>query len=153
MLRQTQLLCLHMARRPEQKALDAYLDSKKLKHTRQRDAILDAFLGATGHITGDELFRIVRARHPRIGFTTVYRTLKLFCEAGLAEERHFADGVTRFEIKQEHHDHLVCTKCGKIVEFECTMIEQAQNDIASRYDFQLLRHRYELYGLCRACRS
>ncbi len=135
----------------EHKALSAYLDSKNLKHTRQRDAILDVFLSVKGHISGDELFQAVRALHPKIGFTTVYRTLKLFCEAGLADESHFDDGVARFEIKQEHHDHLVCTKCGKIVEFECAMIEQAQEEIAERYKFQLLRHRYELYGLCEDC--
>jgi Fur family ferric uptake transcriptional regulator len=77
--------------------------------------------------------------------------MKLLCEAGLASEHHFDDGVTRFEIEQEHHDHLVCTRCGKIVEFECSMIEQAQNDIVKRYGFRLLRHRHELYGHCPEC--
>ena len=137
----------------ERKALSAYLDTKKLKHTKQRDAILDVFLDARGHVSGEDLFQKVRESHPKIGFTTVYRSLKLFCDAGLAEETHFDDGVTRFEIKQEHHDHLVCMKCGKIVEFECAMIEAAQEEIATRYKFRLLRHRYELYGHCESCRE
>jgi Fur family ferric uptake transcriptional regulator len=95
----------------------------------------------------------VRRKYPGIGYTTVYRTMKLLCEAGLASERHFDDGVTRFEIEHEHHDHLVCLRCGKIVEFECSMIESAQDRIVNEYGFRLLRHRHELYGHCPSCRD
>jgi Fur family ferric uptake transcriptional regulator len=95
----------------------------------------------------------VRDQYPNIGYTTVYRTMKLLCDAGLASERHFDDGITRYEIEQEHHDHLVCVKCGKIIEFECAMIERTQNQIAERYHFRVLRHRHELYGHCEACRD
>jgi len=137
----------------ERKALTRYLEDHRLKHTRQRQAILEIFLDATGHVTGDELFQRVRERHPNIGFTTVYRTMKLLCEAGLANERRFDDGITRYEIQHEHHDHLVCTKCGRIVEFECSMIEAAQDEIAAKYGFRLLRHRHELYGHCPECRA
>jgi len=135
----------------EYKALSRYLDEHKLKHTKQREAILQAFLEAQGHVTSEDLYNAIKARHPGIGFTTVYRTMKLLCEAGLANERHFDDGVTRYEIQQEHHDHLVCVRCGRIVEFECAMIESAQDDIAARYGFRLLRHRHELYGHCADC--
>jgi len=137
----------------EHAALASYLEERSLKNTKQREAILDVFLGATGHITGEELFQRVREAHPNIGYTTVYRTMKLLCDAGLASERHFDDGITRFEIAQEHHDHLVCTRCGKIIEFECRMIEETQNQIAARYGFRVLRHRHELYGHCRNCRE
>jgi Fur family ferric uptake transcriptional regulator len=137
----------------EQKALAEYLEGHNLKHTKQREAILEVFLGVQGHITSEDLYQRVREKHPQIGYTTVYRTMKLLCEAGLASERHFDDGVTRFEIEQEHHDHLVCTRCGKIVEFECDMIEQAQQDIVKRYGFRLLRHRHELYGHCPECQK
>jgi Fur family ferric uptake transcriptional regulator len=95
----------------------------------------------------------VRRKYPGIGYTTVYRTMKLLCEAGLASERHFDDAVTRFEIQHEHHDHLVCLRCGKIVEFECAMIESAQDRIVQEYGFRLLRHRHELYGHCPSCRD
>jgi len=137
----------------ERQDLARYLERHQLKQTKQRDAILDVFLAAEGHVTSDEMFQRVRRHHPSIGYTTVYRTLKLLCDAGLAIERRFEDGVTRYEIEHEHHDHLVCTKCGKIIEFECSMIEAAQNRIAERYSFRILRHRHELYGHCSACRD
>ena len=137
----------------EKKALASYLEDHNLKHTKQREAILDVFLEVKGHITAEALFNSVRELHPNIGFTTVYRTMKLLCDAGLAIERHFDDGVARYEIDHEHHDHLVCTRCGKIVEFECKMIEQAQDEISKRYGFRLLRHRHELYGHCPDCQK
>jgi Fur family ferric uptake transcriptional regulator len=137
----------------ERKALAQYLEDHSLKHTRQREAILEVFLEVQGHITGEDLHQRVKDRHPGIGYTTVYRTMKLLCEAGLASERHFDDGVTRYEVEHEHHDHLVCVRCGKIVEFECSMIESAQDDIVQRYGFRLLRHRHELYGHCPSCRD
>ncbi len=140
-----------MSHEVERQALARYLEDHNLKQTKQRDAILEVFLNAKGHITSDELFQKVRDDHPNIGFTTVYRTLKLLCDAGLAIERNFEDGVTRYEIEQEHHDHLVCTRCGKIIEFECAMIESTQNRIAERYGFRILRHRHELYGHCSDC--
>jgi Fur family ferric uptake transcriptional regulator len=142
-----------MAHEVERHALARYLEDHNLKHTRQRDAILDVFLDASGHITGEELYDRVREQHPSIGYTTVYRTLKLLCDAGLASERNFGDGITRYEIAHEHHDHLVCLKCGKIIEFECAMIESTQEEIAARYRFRVLRHRHELYGHCSSCRD
>ena len=142
-----------MAHEVERQALARYLEDHNLKHTKQRDAILDVFLDATGHITGEALYASVRELHPGIGYTTVYRTLKLLCDAGLASERNFDDGITRYEIAHEHHDHLVCVKCGKIIEFECAMIESTQEEIAARYGFRVLRHRHELYGHCSDCRE
>ena len=142
-----------MAYEVEHRALASYLEEHNLKNTRQREAILEVFLQVSGHITSDDLFQQVRSEHPSIGYTTVYRTMKLLCDAGLASERHFDDGVTRYEVEHEHHDHLVCVRCGKIVEFECSMIESAQDDIVERYGFRLLRHRHELYGHCPSCRD
>jgi Fur family ferric uptake transcriptional regulator len=142
-----------MAHEVELKALATYLEQNNLKHTKQRELILSTFLEAKRHVTSEDLYQAVREQHSNIGYTTVYRTMKLLCEAGLASERHFDDGLTRFEIEQEHHDHLVCTRCGCIVEFECSMIEQAQQDIVKRYGFRLLRHRHELYGHCPECQK
>lgn len=137
----------------EREALARYLDDRSLKRTRQREAILEVFLDVIGHISSEDLYQRVREKYPGIGYTTVYRTMKIFCEAGLAVERAFEDGVTRYEIPHEHHDHLVCTRCGRIVEFECRMIESAQDQIALEYGFRLLRHRHELYGHCPDCRG
>jgi Fur family ferric uptake transcriptional regulator len=142
-----------MSHEVEIKALGAYLEQNQLKHTKQRELILDVFLEAKRHITSEDLYQAVREEHPNIGYTTVYRTMKLLVEAGLATERHFDDGITRYEIEQEHHDHLVCLKCGSIEEFECELIEDTQLEIAARHDFQVLRHRHELYGHCRDCRE
>ena len=142
-----------MGHEVEREALAAYLEQHKLKRTKQREIILDVFLEAHDHVTSEELYQAIRQSNPRIGYTTVYRTMKLLVDAGLAQERHFADGIARYEIEHEHHDHLVCTKCGKIVEFECQMIEQSQLDIAEQYGFLVLRHRHELYGHCGDCRE
>ena len=142
-----------MAHEVELKALAAYLEQNNLKHTKQREVILGAFLDAQRHVTGEDLYQIVRQTHSNIGYTTVYRTMKLLVEAGIATERHFDDGITRYEIEQEHHDHLVCIKCGKIVEFESDLIEQTQSEIAKSHDFEVLRHRHELYGHCSDCRG
>jgi Fur family ferric uptake transcriptional regulator len=140
-----------MAHEVEQRSLAQYLEDHNLKHTKQREAILETFLEAAGHITSEEIYNRVRKSHANIGYTTVYRTMKLLCEAGLAVEHHFDDGITRYEIEHDHHDHLVCIRCGKIIEFECAMIESAQVDIAARYGFRVLRHRHELYGHCPDC--
>jgi Fur family ferric uptake transcriptional regulator len=142
-----------MAHEVEHRTLASYLEEHSLKNTRQREAILDVFLQARGHVTSEELFQRIRDEYPNIGYTTVYRTLKLLCDAGLAAERHFDDGITRYEIAHEHHDHLVCTRCGKIIEFECPMIEETQDEVAARYGFRVLRHRHELYGHCKDCRK
>ena len=142
-----------MAHEVEQRTLSQYLEEHNLKHTKQREAVLEVFVAATGHITSEDIYQKVRDRYPNIGYTTVYRTMKLLCEAGLASERHFDDGITRYEIAHEHHDHLVCVRCGKIVEFECEMIESAQERIAEAHGFRILRHRHELYGHCPDCRK
>ncbi len=142
-----------MAHEAELKALAAYLEKNHLKHTKQRELILQVFLEAKRHLTSEDLYQSVRQDHPNVGYTTVYRTMKLLVEAGLATEHHFDDGITRYEIEQRHHDHLVCIKCGKIQEFECEMIEDTQNAIAKRYGFRILRHRHELYGHCPECQQ
>jgi Fur family ferric uptake transcriptional regulator len=141
-----------MSHEVEHRTLSRYLEDHQLKHTKQREAILEIFLSVTGHITGEDLYQRVRDLHPQIGYTTVYRTMKLLCEAGLAHEHNF-DGTTRYEIAHQHHDHLVCIRCGKIIEFECEMIEKAQEQIAERYQFRVLRHRHELYGHCGKCQG
>ena len=142
-----------MAHEAEIQALATYLEKNHLKQTRQREMILQTFLEAKRHVTSEDLYQAVRKEHANIGYTTVYRTMKLLVEAGLATERHFDDGITRYEIEHEHHDHLVCIKCGKITEFECEMIEKTQNEIAESHGFEILRHRHELYGHCADCRG
>jgi Fur family ferric uptake transcriptional regulator len=130
-----------------------FMQRKGLKSTRQRDVILDAFLSMEHHRSTEELYLQLRQQEPGIGYATVYRTLKLFAESGIAREIHFGDGQTRYEpVRQgEHHDHLVCTGCGAIVEFENEAIERLQDEVARAHGFRIATHRLELYGLCPAC--
>ena len=127
----------------------AWLLEKRLNTTTQREAIVDQFFRTQDHISIDELLAKVRKRHQRVGYATVYRTLKLLVESGLAIERQFGDGQARFEVVGEHHDHLICAKCGLILEFEDDEIERLQERVAERLGrFQVVRHRHELYALC-----
>src|SRR5215472_4171201 len=132
------------------------LKEKSLKSTAQRDDIANVFFASHRHLSIDELYREVRKVNPRVGYATVYRTMKLLRECGLADEQHFADGQTRFEnadVGEHHHDHVICDRCGRIVEFADDQLEQLQEDIAARLGFVLARHRLELYGICRECRE
>lgn len=133
--------------------LQTHLERRGLRRTKQRDAIIETFLATEDHLTSDELHQLVAAEHPSIGLATVYRTLKLFVEAGVASERSFRDGVSRYEVRQPHHDHLICTSCDAILEFENEEIERLQDKVAKSLGFVLTAHRLELYGLCRDCRS
>ena len=129
-----------------------YLARHNLKTTQQRELIVDQFLRAQGHISIEELLSRVRKRNVKVGYATVYRTLKLLTECGLATPRQFGDGQTRFEVADEqahHHDHLICAQCGLILEFENQEIEDLQDKIAERLGgFRVVRHKLELYCLC-----
>jgi len=126
-----------------------YIQDKRLNVTAQREAIVEQFLRTRDHVSIDELLSKVRKRQPKVGYATVYRTLKLLVDSGLAVERQFGDGQARFEVVGDHHDHLICVKCGLILEFEDDDIERLQDKIAERLgSFTVLRHRHELYGVC-----
>jgi Fur family ferric uptake transcriptional regulator len=132
-----------------------YLAERGLRSTSQRDNILAVFVEAGRHISAEELYVRVKKTYPGIGYATVYRTLKLLAGAGLAEERRFDDGFTRFEYRstEGHHDHFICTHCGIIIEFENERIEALQQDVARQKDFTVHSHKLELYGLCAECRK
>jgi Fur family ferric uptake transcriptional regulator len=133
--------------------LDDYMVEKGLRTTEQRRIIVSTFFDTTDHLTIDELLERVRAIDHRIGYATVYRTMRMLSEGGIANELHFGDGLTRYELADEssHHDHLICENCGKITEFEEPLIEELQERIARQYGFHLLHHKHELYGLCAEC--
>lgn len=132
-----------------------FMTSRGLNVTSQRQAIANIFFGLSGHHSLEELYHEISRRDPSIGQTTVYRTLKLLCEAGLAGEIHFGDGMTRYEPMQPegHHDHLICQKCGKTVELCDQRVEKIQRELAEQHGFTLLGHVHNLYGLCEACRG
>lgn len=135
------------------KRMQEFISGRRLKNTKQRDLIATIALQAQGHIGVEEIHRAVRRRDARVGFSTVYRTMKLLKECGLVIERHFGDGVTRYEPVRdgEHHDHLICTSCGEIVEFEDAAIEERQESVALRHGWVMQSHKHEIYGLCPRC--
>jgi Fur family transcriptional regulator, ferric uptake regulator len=135
------------------KRMQAFISGRRLKNTKQRDLIAAIALRADGHIGVEEIFRVARKKDPKVGFSTVYRTMKLLKDCGLVIERHFGDGVTRYEPLREgeHHDHLICTACGLIVEFEDHSIEERQDAVALRHGFVVQSHKHEIYGLCPRC--
>ncbi len=128
----------------------AYMRRKGLKTTQQREAIVDAFLRTTGHVGLEALLSSARKANPGVGLATVYRTVKLLEEAGLAASRQFGSGQTLYEVsgQRAHHDHIICQQCQFIVEFESDEVEQLQSRVAHRLGFNILQHRHELFGLC-----
>lgn len=136
--------------------LRAYLTLHGLKPSRQRDIIAEVFFAAEGHLSVDELLQKARAVEPKVSQATVYRTMKLLADCGLASSRHFFDGQTRYEHSDPsgaHHDHLICTRCSKIVEFVDARIEALQDQVAKKHGFTVAHHKMELYGLCSDCRG
>ena len=131
----------------------ALVSVKGLKATRQREEILRVFLRSPGHRNLAQIYAQVAKVNPKIGYTTVYRTLKLLTRLGFAIERKFADGEARYEPVGEgsHHDHLICVDCGKILEFENDALETLQDSIARHHRFEIFHHRLELYGRCADC--
>ena len=140
---------------PEMQVFKEYLAAKKLKQTAHRKIILETFLAGEGHRSVEDIYRKVQGEDSRIGYTTVYRTMKLLIQAGLAREIDLADGLTRYEhlYNHTHHDHLVCTSCGTSIEFLNVEIEQIQNAASARLGFKVLDHKLQIYGLCSLCRA
>lgn len=133
-----------------------YIAKHGLKTSKQREVIAEIFFSISGHMSVEELLEKVRAVDGNIGQATVYRTMKLLTECGLAEQHQFGDGHTRYELipaSEEHHDHLICTICNKIVEFFDPEIEKLQDSVASKHGFFVKSHKMELYGICQDCQT
>jgi len=130
-----------------------FLARSGLKTTRQRERIVRAFFAAGRHLSAEELYHRLRLEDRGIGLVTVYRTLKLLREAGLATQRRFGDAYTRFDPNptDRPHDHLICTRCGKIQEFEDAGLRRLREQAAHRLGFTVTEHKLELYGFCREC--
>ena len=135
--------------------LHEHMVKRGLRSTDQRKLIVETFFQAPNHVSIEELLSQVRAQDPKVGYATVYRTLKLLTECGVAFERKFGDGLTRYELADDHshHDHLICIDCGKIIEFEEPQIEELQERIAKRHGFTVSSHKHEMYGSCADCQA
>jgi Fur family transcriptional regulator, ferric uptake regulator len=142
-----------MAAGEERAALEEYLRERGLKMTRPRETVLEVFLALERHVTAEELLALARRVEPGIGQATVFRTIRLLADAGIAREARSDDGAKSYEhaYRHEHHDHLVCQGCGGIVEFRDAAIERAQEAVYRRHGFAPSSHRLELRGYCPAC--
>src|SRR5467141_247744 len=138
----------------EQEVFLQHIQKQGLKRTTQRDLILDVFLRTEEHLSSEDLYRLVQMEDPTIGHTTVYRTLKLLTDAGLAREVRFGDGRAHYEhnYKHQHHDHMICSACGKLIEFFSPELEAIQDAMAAKHKFELTSHLLRMIGLCADCR-
>ncbi len=138
----------------EQEVFIKHLRGQGLKRTAQRDLILGVFLSNEGHVTGEDLYRLVRKEDASVGQTTVYRTLKLLTDSGLAREVRFGDGRAHYEhnYKHQHHDHMICSECGRVIEFYSPELEAIQDKMAAEHNFELTSHLLRMIGVCARCR-
>jgi Fur family ferric uptake transcriptional regulator len=131
-----------------------YLERRGLKLTSERRALLDEIFGRHEHLEADELLVRLRSQHKKISRATIYRTLELLVDSGIVGRLRIGEAGYRYERLRagDHHDHLICTQCGRVVEFFEPRIEALQDDVAARHGFILLSHSHQMRGICRACR-
>jgi len=134
---------------------DKYIAAKGMRKTAPRDTIVKIFLQTEKHVSTEELYNIVSKKDPGIGYATVARTIKLLNEAGLCRIVDLGDGTLRYEheYKHQHHDHLVCTCCGKLVEIYDKKLEKVQEDLVKKHGFTQTSHRLNIFGLCPQCQN
>jgi len=130
-----------------------YLTSRKLKFTAERQAILDRVFENHKHFEADELLVDLRLNDMKISKATIYRTLALLVKSGLLREVIFGERHAHYEhvYGHEHHDHLVCNNCGKIIEFTEHRIEKLQDEVCRKNKFKVDSHRLQIQGLCEDC--
>ena len=122
--------------------------------TPQRLMIVDAVEGADSHISAEEIFTQVRAHYPHMNISTIYRTLELLKKLGLATETDLGDGRVRYHsIKKGHHHHLVCQRCGEVLDIEEKDLSPLWSEIAQKYGFTVNMKHLAFFGLCDKCRQ
>ena len=137
----------------EKQIFREHIQKAGLRRTGQRDLIMEIFLRTEEHLTSEDLYWLVQKEDPGVGHTTVYRTLKLLTEAGLAREVRFGDNKTYYEhhYNHQHHDHMICTECGKVIEFFSADIEDLQEQMAETFGFRPTHHSLRMWGVCSDC--
>ncbi|HEX9841708.1 MAG TPA: Fur family transcriptional regulator [bacterium] len=137
----------------EKSAFLEFLASKHLKLTRQRQAVVDEIFSDSGHFEAEELVERLKNGRTRVSRATVYRTLELLRECQLVEKLDFGTPRSFYEHVPpgEHHDHLICTRCGNVIEFHNERLEALQREICSNFAFQDSHHSLRIFGLCSKC--
>jgi len=136
--------------------LKKILQKKSLKFTKQREIVLRTLFEHSGHHSPEEILFFIKNSNPelKIGIATIYRTLSLFEEEGLADSISFGKDGKKYEIgHKSHHDHLVCKSCGKIIEFVDDVIESRQIEVARKYNFKMESHIMKIIGICQECQK
>ena len=130
-----------------------YLRERGLPVTTQREQVAQAVLQSRGHLSVEDIEQRLRGQNLHIGKATVYRTLDILARSGMIAERDFGEGFRRYERVpgHPHHEHLICTRCGKVIEFTNDRLERLKALVAEEYGFQHHHHRLDIYGLCREC--
>lgn len=131
-----------------------YLRDHHQPVTRQRDCVAQALFLSDDHLSVEEIQRMLRDRGERVGTATIYRTLELLAQSGLVRAHEFGEGFRRYEAMpaDTRHEHLICTRCGRVTEFTNESLERILPIVADEHAFQHQRHRVEIYGICRECR-
>jgi Fur family ferric uptake transcriptional regulator len=131
-----------------------FLSEKQLKLTPQRKAVLEAVFATHRHFDAEELVQILRQMGKRISRATVYRTLDLLVKGGLVHAMELGDSRKVYEhiVGHRHHDHLICTECGRTIEFGDGFIELLQEKVCDRLNFQAQTHSLRIFGRCENCR-
>ncbi len=142
------------------KDLRGRLSERKYKMTPQRKEILQIFIesGEGSHLSAEEVHELLRQKDFDFGLATVYRNVELLNELGILNKVDFGDGRTRYEISAANpelhqHHHLICLKCKKIIEFEDDLLDDLENLIAQKSDFQIVNHEVKFFGYCSDCRN
>jgi Fur family transcriptional regulator, ferric uptake regulator len=136
--------------------LKKIVKQKGLKYTEQREIVLSVLLNAEDHLTAEEVYNEIKKEHPEsnIGIATVYRALSFLEEVDLITSIAFGTDGKKYESNaKSHHDHLICTQCGKIIEFMDDEIEKRQDKIAKKNKFKITSHSMQLYGTCETCQE
>jgi len=138
----------------DQAAFRTYLRDHNLPATAPRLAIADVILATDRHLSADEIARALRDAGRPVGTATIYRTLDVLLRSGLVVERDFGEGFRRYEAARgvPHHEHLLCTQCGRVTEFRDERLERMTTLVAEAHEFARQRHRLVIYGQCGACR-
>lgn len=134
----------------------ALLKENTLKFTKQRELVLKFLYDNDGHFTPEDIYNKLKQENPdiNIGIATVYRTLSLLETSQIASSISFGVQGKKYELGlKKHHDHLICSKCGEIIEFYDEVIEQRQEDIAKKFNFQMRDHTMKIVGLCENCQA